>query len=680
MKTVVPELIGKVRGAQRNVRYIPTNEGRDLIEAGKAISQLGRSVAGAAEDIAKLKYRDHREAENERLRAEALAQQEERANYNRNWLNADAELKRRLAEEAPQTQGLGAVGYARKVQRIYKEVGEKYGTGLSGRNRDDFNARWGNLSAGAYYTATSHESRELTRANADAEGEILKSARDRAASSMDLEIMSSAFADMEDSYNRLQRTLNGGRLITPASLEAFDKDVNDGDKVLTVGGKKLQIVDNDSEAGPGKITRTRIKELRAVMESQAQAYKKGLDDEYDKAHAMIIDGLLKDGRVDEARGHLRALEADVFPFTKRTFDKLNTAVKRHEKVIEMRNTADRVVAEAVEVGKQSLYGSPEQDAEFARKVQAIKDPDTRRHAYQVYQGKKREQSARLMADAHQFIKDNLQGKDPSGKAVQLPMDKQWEVIEKMEDSPLKVYMVKSYKAQMRALEAERNNDPAFRMESAAKLSRFSEDIAAGYYVDEKGNKVTLDVRDSNGQKNIGLRIRELGLSRADRQKAISLAGDSANSVTVEEVKKQFTSVIGRDPTTEDLKTWIPFLWRALEERRGTTPLGSKSDRNLWIKQNFAEVCALSITKKGWFWDSSYTIEEAATNNENALDDGYYFTRGQLDAFIRQYSPSSPYWKQSGVDGIDSYWRREYGSSPDGGTGFYLWTTNRGKDK
>lgn len=674
MKTVVPELIGKVRGAERNVRYIPTNEGRDLMEAGEAVSRAGRSLAGVAENIVNQKYRERKEEE-------ALARQEEQASYNRNWLNADAELKRRLAEEAPQTQGLGAVGYARKVQRIYKEVGEKYGTGLSGRNRDDFNARWNNLSAGAYYTATSHESRELTRANIAAEGEMLKGARERAASSMDLGTMSSAFADMEESYNRLQRTVNGGRLITPASLEAFDKDVNDGDNVLTVGGKKLKIVDSDAEAGPGKITRTRINELRTAMEAQARAYEKGLDDEYDKAHAMIVEGLLRDGRVDEARGHLHALEAEVFPSTKRTFDKLNAAVKRHEKVIEMRNTADRAVAEAVDAGKQSLYGSPEQDAEFARKAQAIKDPDTRRHAYQVYQEKKREQSARLMADAHQFIKDKLQGKDSNGKAVQLPMDKQWEVIEKMEDSPLKDYMVKSYIAQVRALEAERNNDPVFRMESTAKLARFSEELAAGYYVDEKGNKITLDAKDDTGRKNIGLRIRGLGLSRADILKATNLAGDSANSVTVEEVKKQFTSVIGREPTTEDLKTWIPFLWKALEERRGTTPLGSKSDRNLWIKQNFAEVCALSITKKGWFWDSSTTIEEAAADNENALDDGYYFTRSQLDVFTGQYSPSSPYRKkQGGVDGIDSYWRGAYGTSPDGGAGFYLWTTDRGKDK
>jgi hypothetical protein len=482
---------------------------------------------------------------------------------------------------------------------------------------------------------------------------------------MDPYHMDESFAEVKEAYNSLQRTVNGGRLITPESVAAFDADINDGDSVVTVDGKKLRIVESDSEAGEGKISRTRIKEIRAAMESQARAYEKGLLSVYDGVHARVTDLLLNENRIEEAREYLLGLEAGEFPSSPMAFSKIDAAVRRVEKVIETRNTATRIGAEAVEAGGQSLYGSPEQDADFERRVQGIEDSGVRELTRQMYASKKREQASQLMVDAHTFIKEKLQTKDAQGRPVKLPLDQQRTVILKMEEGPLKDFMLRRYKAQVAALDEERNSNPGYVLYMDRALAAFSQGLSQGIAKLPNGTEITLDKDD-----NIATYLSSLGLTRAYMRKALAIKQDSENSIKVDEITRLFKSAAGRDANEEDMRTWVPFLWRLMEDRRGSTPLGEKRDRNEWLRQNFAEVVSYAI-KEDYFWSFGSKTIKKALEDDTPTSKVYYFTPEQLEEVKRGLSPSRLRKLSGDKKDTDEYWRGRYGAAKRG-VGYYLW--------
>ena len=235
-KSVIPEFIGRVRGAERNVRYVPTNEGRALQEAGKAISGAGKMALKGLGVMAE------------------LADERYRAEYSKALMEAEAEAGRRFDEEVKQRVGFDAVGAAQRAQQIYAKVGAKYRPSIAERYRDKFDLAWGKHSNGQFRVATDFEFRNVRNANLDAETAIMTGARDRAAAAMDPEAQIEAWDEMTEAYNRRFKIING-RLITPESLQKFDADVNDGNNVVTIGGKKLTIVD---DGDPSEGLRKRI--------------------------------------------------------------------------------------------------------------------------------------------------------------------------------------------------------------------------------------------------------------------------------------------------------------------------------------------------------------------------------------------------------------------------------------
>lgn len=621
-KSVIPEFIGRVRGAERNVRYVPTNEGRALQEAGKAISGAGKMALKGLGVMAE------------------LADERYRAEYSKALMEAEAEAGRRFDEEVKKRVGFDAVGAAQRAQQIYAEVGAKYRPSIAERYQDKFDLAWGKHSNGQFRVATDFEFRNVRQANLDAETAIMTGARDRAAAAMDPEAQIEAWDEMTEAYNRRFKIING-RLITPESLQKFDADVNDGNNVVTIGGKKLTIVDDGNEAKEGTISRSRIKEIRAAMETQAKAYEKGLTDQYDLSHASIIDGLLKADRIEEAREHLEELKQRTVPASDKAISKFEEAISRHEEVRLIKTSAGKYVADAVAAGAEvegdGSYGGPEQDYAFAKAIAKEKNPRIVARARQMYELTKRKQAAKLQIDTIDFIKQNLQPEGPDGKRAWLPMPEQKAKIDALADGPLKDELMSMWqKREANARKFERLQTDrlkgtltpesiAFEMAQQAALLNLMDAIDAGEVRTQKGEVRPLDTPD----KMVGYAA-SLGLQGEFEKKARDYILDAAGSVSPREVRELLPEYLGRSLTKFDNDNWVPKITWLLNLRKGNAPLGKGPDRIKWLKDNMTEVLASSISNRNSFVDTSGAIKGYINDGEDEFSD-YYFSKNQLKA-------------------------------------------------
>ena len=560
-----------------------------------------------------------------------LADERHRAEYSKTLMEAEKEAGRRYDEEVRNKVGFDAAGSAQRAQQIYAEVGAKYRPQLAERYQEQFDVAWGRHSNGQFRAATDFEFRNLRQANITSETAIMEAARDRIASSMDPEVQGQAAEEMEEAYTRRYRLLNGGRAITPKSLEAFDKDVNDGDGVLTVNGKKLTIVESEEEAGEGKITRSRIKEIRSAMELQAKAYEKGLTDQYDIAHARVMEGLMKEERFEEAQDYMWYLETGEFPCSAKTLSTLKSAMARHEKAQRVHTEAEKCLVDAdaaVSDPGAAMYGGPEWELAAVSNASKLTDPKAKRLALSMIDQKRREQNARLMADTASFIKSRLQTTDASGKPVKLPLHQQQKAIESLPDGPLKNLLTKMHAGWVRAEDTRLNNDPAYQMEAAQKLSAITEAVANGQGTIDGRTYVLKDNED------IAAFIMAHGLTGKYRSKAMAIVQDVRNAVKASEVEEHFVKAVGREITGRDRKTWIPLLQSLLEERRGGDPLGN-GGRSKWIKENLNELLKLELDREtGWYrMDDTSDLGSHIADNPDAELGSFYFTPEQFNSYL-----------------------------------------------
>lgn len=616
-KTVIPEFIGRVRGAERNVRYIPTNEGRELMEAGKAISAAGKTALKGLGVIAE------------------LADERYRAEYSRALMEAEAEAGRRFDEEIRQKGGFAAEGAAQRAQQIYAEVGAKYRPNVAERYQEQFDVAWGKHSGGQFRVAADFEFRNVRQANMDADNAIMQSARDRAATSMNPEAQSAAWGEMTDAYNRLFRARNGGRLFDRGSLEAFDKDVNDGDNVLTVNGKPLKIADADGE---GTISRERVNKIREAMEIQVKAYEKGLTDQYDLSHAKVVDELLKDDRLDEARKYIDKLKAREVPSSEAAVSKMEQAYKKHEEVRAIKTTGEKLVADAVSATNSSLYGSAEQDLKFKEALLKINDPKKRSYAGQLYLAKKQEQAARLDVDTIKFIQENLQTTDANGKKVQLPLHEQKTKIDQMAEGPLKDAVKKQYNAMVRAYNNEREASPEYVLYADQALLKVANDIPNGFYTKEDGTRVEL-----NTNEKIGNYLRSFGFTSKYQKLALGIVKDSRNAITPQEVRQLFSKAGIEAPVGGK---WEAFFMRQLEDARGGQIFKTQSDRMKWAQGVFNDMLEMEIGKDSsqWYWFDHVDDEKIKTHirDDKDMEGRYSFSKEGIEAlWKRKANAGSP---------------------------------------
>ena len=573
LETRIPEIVGGVRGAQRSVRYVSTGEGRDLMATGRQISQGSKLALKGLDMMAD------------------LADERHRASYAKAMMEAEAEAGQRFAEEKKRV-GFDAEGSAQRVQQIYAEVGAKYRSQVAPRYQDQFDTNWTRHSGGQFRSAVDFEFRNVRSATVTANQKRIEGARDR----QDWEEMESAY---EENYRLTQ-----GRVINNKSLEAFDRDVADGDGVLTVNGKRLRITEKDE--GEGTISKARIAKVREAMEAQASAYNKGLTDLYDVSHAEAVDTYLNNEDIIGAREYLTSIREAGIPVSDKVFSTMEKAVRRHEEVQEVKTKSEKIVTGVTAAAENPRYNTPDQDAAFFAAVEKAPDK-VKRAAFQKWREIKAARDANFQLDLYNFSKEKLQTVDKDGKPVALSLSEQEKKIDELEDSPLKEELKKIHKRKVTAFENEMNAKPEYITYCDEALSQFSRDLGRGYAVVD-GRRVALGKPAEQE-----MHLRSLGLTKKYQIKASEYMKDSKNMVSAAEVEDVLKKVFKGDDklTTDDIRKYVPFIQRVVEDRRGTLPLGGKADRSKWIKEQVEDVLTLGFEEAGgMIYDTNYELKGA----------------------------------------------------------------------
>jgi hypothetical protein len=185
-----PGIIGRVRGAERNVRYIPTGRGKDLQKLGESVQGLGDAALDILDKVS------------------GWEDEKQRASFLKNYAAAEAEAEQRYMEEIQNSPGFGAEGATQRAQQIYAEVGAKYRAQIGGRYPEKFDVQWARLSAGQSRRAFAFEQRNLKNASIATDQALIERAINGVASSMDPAVQMGYFSDMQESYDRLYLAQN----------------------------------------------------------------------------------------------------------------------------------------------------------------------------------------------------------------------------------------------------------------------------------------------------------------------------------------------------------------------------------------------------------------------------------------------------------------------------------------
>lgn len=568
-KTAAPELIGQVRGAQRNVRYIPTDAGSGLKQLGAGLKK-GSSLTLKGLDM-----------------LSGWADEKFRAGYVKNYAEAENEAAKRFMEEVQERRGFDAEGAARRAQQIYAEVGAKYRSRIGGRYQEQFDIAWTRLSGSQNRRAFAFEQRSLREASIETDKALLNKAVEGAASSMDEEAQDGYFGEILDSYNRLYLANNGGRKLPGEVLSEFDKDVDSG-FIRTRDGVVLRITDKDE--GKGTITRDKVKSIRARWEGRDAQYRKGLERVFDAAHANVIDRLLHEGRTVEADEYLMHIEEKELPISSKVKSKLQDAVIQKENTLLTATAAEAIVSDASALGENPRYNNSEQEARFMKEVaEGGYDAETVALAKQKWVEQKKLRAANLQLDLYNFSKEELQTVDANGKPIPLPLSEQLTKIQAVTDPTLRNSLMEMHKKQVVAQDSARNNSPEYISYMDTALSQFSQDIVRGYYIKDNGEESPLTTKEQQL-----IRLKSLGFTPKYQALALGYMDRSHKAVSTEEVRR-LLSEAGIEVSADS--KWIPFMMRELEEARGGQVFNTRSERAKWLEETFTKMLDVEIGRR-----------------------------------------------------------------------------------
>ena len=613
--TAAPEVIGRVRGASRNVRYLKSGRGEEWMEAGR---QFGRAAGGALSVAADWTDERHR------------------AGFVKSYADAEAEAERRYQEEVQNRIGFDAEGAEQRARQIYAEVGAKYRAQIGGnRYQERFDLAWSRLSNGQSLKALSFEQRNLKAASIDTDKALINRSIEGVASSMEPEIQNSRFRDLQENYDRLYLTQNGGKRLPAEVLAEFDADVEKGFVKTRTG--KIRVT--EGEEGEGTISKAKVAKLRSRWEDRSKAYRQGLEKLCDQAHANVVSRLLKDDRVYEADRYLGRLEDDGIPVTGRTKTLLSKAVQEKMDVLSAKEEAELAIGLVRNEAEYPQYNSKEQNAAFAKRFSDLPEK-AKPYALQKWKELKAERDANLQLALYEFSVNNLQTAGADGNPVALPLSEQEAKINAITDPVLKASLKEIHRRKVIAQENEANASPEYVVYADGALSQFTRDLARGF-AEADGNRVDLSTKPQQM-----MYLRSLGLTRKYRDKALEYIKDSGNMVNATEVETVLVKAFsGAGKTREEVASYVPFIQRLVEDRRGTMPLGGKADRARWIKEQVEDVLTTELEKKREFiWDKKTTLKTAI---EEGDDTGLLYLDSSNMEKLRRRQTSV--WEARGAD-------------------------------
>jgi hypothetical protein len=349
--------------------------------------------------------------------------------------------------------------------------------------------------------------------------------------------------------------------------------------------------------------------------------------------------LLKEDRVFEADQYLGRIDSEGVPITGKAKTLLGQAVQEKMEVISAKEEAELAIGLVRNEAEYPQYNSKEQDAAFMKRLSDLPEK-AKPYALQKWKELKTERDANLQRALYDFTVDNLQNIDANGNPVALPLSEQEAKINAITDPVLKASLKEVHRKKVTAMENETNASPEYIMYADTALSQFTRDLTRGFAVVGGERK---DLRTKPQQMWY---LRSLGLTSKYQKKAMEYIRDGANMVSANEVETVLIKAFsGAGKTRDDVRNYVPFIQRLVEDRRGTMPLGGKADRARWIKEQVEDVLTTELEKKREIlWDTNVTLERAIKSGEDV--DLLYFDRDNMEKLRKRQSAA---WEMRGVD-------------------------------
>ena len=618
LRNVHPTVIGRPQTARRSARMVRIPNPLD--GAGDGLDALARGIPRMAGAIA------------------GYLEERDDADYKRVLNEATAEANQRYNDEVLSATGFSAGGSPERAAKIYEEVAGKYRSELSGRNQRRFDEEWGARRNSRVEYAMRFESSQRGAAKHQANRSLMDSGIDTYAFTVD----PNALDSVRRAYDDDVRDSNGGRLVTPETLERFDADFVDGngtvklpDRTLDDGtvvpGKTFRLVNERKPEETDAITWEEIGRIRKDFQLQSEAYQKGLQNLYDRAHARVVEQYLKDDRLSDAEKYIGSISAEGYPqgVSKAALKELNAAIGRKREAadvsLQTAQAMEGILSKSEPEGRK--YGSPDQDRLFT---------EARREVVKKYAGEKWKTGAKMVSALdvqYRMLQDQQRAALASDtvsalKQMQdsgLDLNRQAAFIQEMKDSPLKAALQKAW--DRKAESYNNSSDPMFVAEQERRLNAFKLALGNGS-ADLDG--VHYDFSD---QEQLKAYILNLGFTERNQKRAGEYMVNSESRIDAALAGKVCARLLGITDPAEALSRY-PNLLSELDELKGSTVIEPSKMEN-WLRTNITSILSAEASHDDWFTDTVKPLGKMIADSEYRVD-RLYMTDEQLTAAWRSF--------------------------------------------
>ena len=618
LRNVHPTVIGRPQTARRSARMVRIPNPLD--GAGDGLDALARGIPRLAGALA------------------GYLEERDDADYKRVLNEATAEANQRYNDEVLSATGFSAGGSPERAAKIYEEVAGKYRGELSGRNQRRFDEEWGARRNSRVEYAMRFESSQRGAAKHQANRSLMDSGIDTYAFTVDPDALDSARRAYDDDV----RDSNGGRLVTPETLERFDADFADGndtvklpDRTLDDGtvvpGKTFRLVRERKPEETDAITWEEIGRIRKDFQLQSEAYSRGLQNLYDRAHARVVEQYLKDDRLTDAETYVKSISAEGYPqgVSKAALKELDAAIGRKREAadvsLQTAQAMEGILSKTEPEGRK--YGSPDQDRLFT---------EVRREVAKKYAGEKWKIGAKIVSALdvqYRMLQDQQRAALASDtvsalKQMQdsgLDLNRQAAFIQEMKDGPLKSALQKAW--DRKAESYNNSSDPMFVAEQERRLNAFKLALGNGS-ADLDG--VHYDFSD---QEQLKAYILNLGFTERNQKRAGAYMVNSESRIDAALAGKVCARLLGITDPAEALSRY-PNLLSELDELKGSTVIEPSQMEN-WLRTNITSILSAEASHDDWFTDTVNPLGKMIADSEYSVDQ-LYMTDEQLTAAWRRF--------------------------------------------
>lgn len=689
LKPVEPEIIGRVRGAQRTTRFVPTDDGGALRDAARGVEKFGRMAAQAIDAFA------------------ALNKKREDSEFSQALLDAEEEADRRYQDEVLSQTGTSAAGAYGRQQTIYREVLDKYLPNVPQRRRTEFSQKWQQRSNSYGRNSMAFEAQQLDASYVQTEtARYQREFANTVSAGGDVLTASVHWREAKQAFSNAYARKNGGIVDRDSLAKA---EVLYGEGVLLVPARRrrdgsteeeqrLRIVEKNPS--PGEITKKEAERIIRGLRERSDAYEAAWGAQSDSMVSQTVGGFIKQKDIKGASEYLEEASRQGW-VSGEVKTLLGVKVQELAEVYSVSDTAGVFVGHVVDSvspldvnphwgangtlqfssGKpvaadadSRKYGGPDQDKRFSEALQNVRDAykddprkaelitDAMRHRYTEV---RQMQKAAFKADAARYFQGLIRtGKPYSALLTDIESDVNTSSRVRSE--------VKKMVVQRRdADEAEKSRSPLYLAEQERKLARFAYDLSQG-----RGELVVegrVQSFDFSKPEDLQVYVGLVGFSSKNAKRAAELLANSNNNVDASEVAAVLGELLDMPPV--DALDRFPQAVALLNTIKGTSP---KTVDRKWIKEQLVPILEVEASNFNFLVNTTSSFGEYLTKKR--LDKReIHFTPAQLDSLgdviskqRRLYSSPLDVPSMQSRGGISKsaadFWASQVGFIPEGRQG------------